>query len=378
MTLFRHLRFIAISLTAWLVLACSSTPTINTSELKSEVEHPEYAKYFEIEKRDSCTIIRIFNPWQANKIKQELQVSTLANEGNNSIQCPIQSTIPLSTSFYGFIEALNQLQTVVAVENKNFVFNQYLNQEIQQGRVIEVGQSGTISIERTIELHPNVVITSGSELLSPNLTKIVQAGIPVLQNMDWQEQHPLGKAEWIKVFGVLYHQEALADSVFNAVKNQYEALVSSMQHNSSSEKPSVLLGYNYQGTWYLPGGKSYVAQYLRDAGYNYQYNTDTTTGSLGISAELIYNNLKSADYWFHPGSCKTLNDLLMLDKRYRFMDAFSMRKVYNNTLRMNKAGGNDFWETSPCNPHLVLADLIKIAYPHLLPNHKLYFYQQLQ
>lgn len=367
----------------WIVSGCrpSDETKVVSANINSQVVKPKYAQFFEIEENSKNRKLRIFNPWKKGAVLQEIILGpedpTKKISGIH-VKTPVNSVIPMSTSFYGYMELLGKLETISAVENKDFVFNKLLLNRIAAGELPEIGQAGNISVERTVVLNPDVIIISGTEIMGPNLLKITEAGIPVLNNMDWQEQHPLGRAEWIKVFGVLLDQEQLADSLFNDIEQKYLALKTKVNNLLPSQKPDVLLGYNYQGTWFLPGGQSYVAQYLRDAGVNYQYNSDSSTGSLPLSCELVFNDFKGADYWLNPGACKNKTELKMLDKRYEKLTSFVTSNVYNNTRRSLPTGGNDFWESSPSHPHWVLADLVKIFHPALLPDHKLYFYQRLE
>jgi len=169
-----------------------------------------------------------------------------------------------------------------------------------------------------------------------------------------------------------------ADSIFGEIEHKYIALCDTLRNRLPEKKANVILGYNYQGTWFMPGGKSYVAQYLADAGAQYPFNTDTSSGSIPLSSELVFKQYSEYPVWLNPGSCRNKKDLLLLDSRYGRFSAFKKSAVYNNNRRSNVKGGNDFWETSPANPHLVLADLVYIFYPQILPDHQLYFYQPLK
>lgn len=363
-----------------LALSFGCKPSTQTESQRTATDSiqtltPKYARFFDVQIKKEGTLLRIFNPWKKGALLQEFLITKEGQKGQ--IQAPIKSLIPMSTSFYGYIEKFNALDKIIAIENKDFVYNPTLDGRIKSGELTEIGQSGNISIEKTVLLRPSVLVISGTELLGPNLLKIQQSGIPIVNNMDWQEQHPLGRAEWIKVFGILFDQEKLADSLFTEIEKRYNEVRDKVKQQIPTEKVDVVLGYNYQGTWFLPGGRSYVGQYLRDAGANYAFDKDTSTGSIPLASELAFNKFANARVWLNPGLCRTKQELLNLDRRYNKLGAYINSRVYNNNQRSNMAGGNDFWENSPSNPDIVLKDLVKIFYPELLPEHKLYFYQQL-
>jgi iron complex transport system substrate-binding protein len=67
-----------------------------------------------------------------------------------------------------------------------------------------------------------------------------------------------------------------------------------------------------------------------------------------------------------------------MDERYADFNAINSKQVYNHVARVNASGGSDYFESGIANPDVVLADLIRIFHPDLLPDHTLYYYKQLQ
>ena len=136
-------------------------------------------------------------------------------------------------------------------------------------------------------------------------------------------------------------------------------------------------GFNFKGTWYVPGCQSYLAQYLADAGAELLC-VGNSFGSIPSSFENIFERAATADYWLNVSqSWQNLQDVIREDSRYSDFKAVQKGNVYNNNARLNKNGGNDYWEGGISNPDLILADLINIFHSELLPNHQLFFYQKL-
>ena len=77
------------------------------------------------------------------------------------------------------------------------------------------------------------------------------------------------------------------------------------------------------------------------------------------------------------GFASDLDSLLAMDTRYAEFKAFAQGSVYNYNARVTDAGGSDYFESGVANPDIILKDLIRIFYPDLLPEHALYYYQQL-
>ena len=128
----------------------------------------------------------------------------------------------------------------------------------------------------------------------------------------------------------------------------------------------------------MPAGDSYVAKYLNDAGANYLWSDDNTSGSLPLSFEVVLERAANADYWLNfSQSWQSLQDLLNEDQRYTAFQAVKTGNLYNNDAQLNEYQGNDYWESGISNPDIVLSDLIKIFHPQILPKHQLVYYRKL-
>lgn len=92
--------------------------------------------------------------------------------------------------------------------------------------------------------------------------------------------------------------------------------------------------------------------------------------------EAVYEVGLRADIWINPGTAKTKEDILAKDPRFKDFKAFKTGRIYNNNRRMSPSGGNDFWESGVVHPERLLADLIHIFHPSVLPDHQLFYYQK--
>lgn len=240
-----------------------------------------------------------------------------------------------------------------------------------------MGDSTSVSVERLVELNPDLVTTYG--VGNPdidNYPKMLEVGLKVAINAEYIESSPLGRAEWLKFTALFFNREAKAEEVFGEIAQEYKAIAT--QAKSVKKRPTVFVGFNFKGTWYMPGGNSYVAKYLADAGADYLWKDDLSSGSLPLSFEQVYERAANADYWLNfSQSWKNLKDLLAEDNRYADFKAVKNGNLYNNNARLNAGDGNDYWESGISNPNVVLSDLIKIIQPEILPNHKLKYYRKL-
>lgn len=189
------------------------------------------------------------------------------------------------------------------------------------------------------------------------------------------EENPLGRAEWIKFMAAFFGKAAAADSIFNEIDSSYRALAALAA--GAARKPVVLVGAPFGGAWWVPGGHTYVARLLADAGAAYPWAGDTTRGSLNMDLEAVLAKAGGAEIWLNVWGWKDLADARAQDDRYALFRAFREGNVWNNDRIRCADGGRDFFETGTARPDWVLADLIAILHPELLPGHVMRWYRRL-
>ena len=239
-----------------------------------------------------------------------------------------------------------------------------------------MGKEENINTEVLLDLNPEMLV--GFSLNSNNkmFENIEKAGIPVLLNGDWLEETPLGRAEWLKFFGVLFNKEKLADSIFNAIAKDYNEAV--LLVKEAKTKPTILSGVQFKDVWNLPAGKSFVAKLFKDANTEYLWAESEGKGSLSLSFESVFEKGQKADLWISPGHYKSYTQLKEANQHYMQFDAFNNKQIYSFNNKMGENGGVLYYELAPIQPHIVLKDIIKIAHPEILPDYVPYFLEKLQ
>lgn len=180
----------------------------------------------------------------------------------------------------------------------------------------------------------------------------------------------------MKVMAAFVEMEAKAEVIFDDIAAKYQALAG--MTIGIKNKPVIFANAPFAGVWHIPGGRSYNAQAFKDAGADYLWADNPSPGGVPLDFEVILLKAANADMWINPSSYDSLQSLQALDERFTGFRAFRERNVFNNTVRVNKHGGNDIWERGIDRPHEVLADLIKIFHPELLPDHEFIYYEQLK
>ena len=358
----------------------TQVPT-QTAENTVKQTNVEDATGFSIENYTNYTLLKVTNPWPNAKKALRYAVVKKGKKLPPNIsydvlvQLPINKIMVTSTTHIPALESLNALDKLIGFPNTNFISSPKARQLIKEGHIHEIGKTEHINTEIVIGLQPDAIIAFGVDGSNKSFTTLKKTGIPILYNGDWLEKTALGKAEWIKFFGVLLNKEKQAITLFNTIKNNYNTAKQIVANVKN--KPTVLSGMMYKDTWYVPYGNSYSAQFIADAGGEYLWKNTKGSGSMGLNFETVLDTAQHADFWVSASGIETKKQLLSTNNHFNKFDAFKNNHIYfaNNK---GETGGLLFFELAPTRPDLVLKDFIKIFHPALLPEHKLYFYRQLK
>jgi iron complex transport system substrate-binding protein len=292
------------------------------------------------------------------------------------IRTPLTSIVCTSTSHIPLLDYLGETDKLVGFPSTDYISSEKMRRRVDTGQVKDLGVDNSINLEQLVMLKPGMLMGYTQSSDYGQFKKIEDLGVPVVINAEYLEKHPLGRAEWIKFMALFFNQEKRADSVFQVIEKSYldaKAVVDTVR-----TRPTVLSGVVYGDAWFLPGGQNYAARILNDAGCQYLWAADSSTGALKLSFEHVYEKAHDADFWIGVGSYNTLPALRAADHRYAQFKPVTTRQVYTYDARKGARGGSEFLELGYLRPDLILRDLVKITHPTLLPDHTLYFYAPLQ
>lgn len=350
---------------------------------ESKVENSvRYAKGLEIYKHENFSIVKVSNPWPNAKeaftyILHKKGVTIPDSLRNfTQIQVPIKSIVVTSTTHIPSLEMLGVENTLLGFPNTNYISSEKTRALIDAKKVKEIGLNQNLNTEVLIDLHPEVIVGYSIDDNNKDYSNLQKSGLKVVFNGDWTEQSPLGKAEWIKFFGALYDLDEKANSEFEKVEKEYKNALALA--NTTKSFPTVFSGAIYQDQWYLPGGKSWGALFLKDAGAKYLWDETSETGSLSLSFETVLEKAENADFWIGPAQFNSLKEMAEANPNYKYFKAFKNKKVYSFSNKKGKTGGVLYYELAPNRPDLILKDLIKIMHPEVLKDHELVFFEKLK
>ena len=215
-------------------------------------------------------------------------------------------------------------------------------------------------MERIIDLHPDAILLSPFEN-SGGYGRIEKLDIPIIECADYMETSALGRAEWMRFYGLLFGVAPQADNLFAEVDSCYQRL--KMRAQLSSTSFSVVSELKSGSAWYVPGGRSTIGRLFQDACGRYAFADDTHSGSVPLAFETVFDKAGDADVWlvkYNRDRDMSYADLEADYIGYTGFKAFKTRNVYGcNTAKV------PFYEETPFRPDYLLSDLIQILHPEI-------------
>ena len=337
-----------------------------------------YAEQIQIDSCDGYWSVRVRNPWDTAKI---LHTYILVEQGRELpdnlpsgtlVRTPLRKSLIYSSVHCSLLVELDALDCIGGVCDLQYIYHPAVRTRCAEGRIVDAGNAISPDLEKVIDLHPDAVLLSPFEN-SGGYGRIEKLGIPIIECADYMETSPLGRAEWMRFFGLLFGRKQQADSLFAEVEKRYASLKSLV--DTVSVRPTVLSELRNGSAWYTPGGHSTIGRLYADAGAAYVWADDTRSGSVPLSFETVFDRGRNADFWlfkYNETVDKTLSSLRAEYAPYAGFRAFQTGRVFAcNT------GKVPFYEETPFRPDWLLKDLILVFHPECLPGETARYFKQL-
>ena len=235
--------------------------------------------------------------------------------------------------------------------------------------IVDCGSSMAPDIERIIALKPEAILLSPFEN-SGGYGKLDKLHVPIIEAADYMESSPLGRAEWMKFYGMLFGNEEgksngisgscepKADSLFAKIEKEYLKLKA--EAAGYPKGLSILTERKTGNVWYVPGGQSTIGILLKDANARYIFEDDEHSGSMAMSPEQILAKGKQVDVWafkYFGGAPLSQAQLLQEYDGYKALAAFSRGNIYQvDTSTV------PYFELTSFHPELLLREFIILAH----------------
>ncbi len=334
-----------------------------------------YAKGFSVHHFPGYTEVEVHDPWDSTKLLQRYLLID-RNEPipadlpkGTVVRVPIQNIAVYTSVHAAMLDQLGVSGDVIAVCEPRYMDTPAIQTGLQNGSIVDLGEATSPKVELMIDNGVEIVLASPFQ--NSSYGPVEKIGIPIIQAADYMESLPLGRTEWIRFYGLLTGKEALADSIFYQTEHRYNELKSLI--TPDLKRPTVFSEKKYGGSWYVPGGESYVANLYQDAGADYLFSDLAGSGSIPLAFETVFDQGIHADIWllkYNQAAEMNYSDLKTEYSPYANFDAFKNGQIYTcNT------GIVPFYEEFPLHPDYLLEDMIWIFHPELLPGYAPRYYR---
>ena len=393
------------ALVVLLVVACQGGKT--ASGEGGDTLQMKYAELLTIVKHNdgAYTEAIIENPWKKGTTLHKYILVPKGNEGDETVarlkddirenatlqmgshcdivRTPLESNVVFTAPHCQLMYELGCKNAITGVCDKDYINIPDIKERVKlsDGKastsdtdkvIMDCGSSMQPDIERIIALKPEGLLISPFEN-SGGYGKLDKLHIPIIETADYMETSPLGRAEWMKFYGLLFKSEERSDSLFSSIEKEYLALKA--EAAKLPQGLSILTERKMGSVWYVPGGKSTMGILLKDANAKYIFADDTHSGSLAYGPERILSKGTQIDVWafkYFGGKALSKNDLLAEYEGYKVLKAFNSNSIYQVDTSTQP-----YFELTSFHPEILLREFIILAHPKATQFGKLRFYQHL-
>ncbi len=325
-----------------------------------------YAENIVMVAHEGYTTVELRDPWNKGKA---LHTYVLVPEGTEPpgglprgtvVRTPVRRAVVATSVHCGLAIALGKGDRIRGVCDLGYINIPYIREGHDAGRIADCGNGTTPSLERIIEIDADALLISPFQN-SGGYGRLAAWGRPIIETADYMETSPLGRAEWMRFYGLLLGAEEEADSMFRAVERRYAELRDMAM--GSSTRQSVIFDRMNGPVWYVPGGRSTIGRMVEDSNSSYAYSTNGDSGSLPLPFESVLERAGQSDVWlfrYNSPRAITYRELLAEHPGYSQLKAFRQRRAYGCNTRLGT-----FYEDTPFHPDTLLRDLVIITHPDL-------------
>lgn len=374
-----YVRFLILMTTVAFLAGCKGSHASSENARENEGVL-EYSELLSIAEHPGFTEVTVRNPWDSvTNLHKYILVDRGAKLPGNLpegtvVRVPLANSLIYSTVHCGLVEELGAVEAIGGVCNADYVKSRKLRERIDAGTVVDCGSGQTPNLERIIKLRPDAILLSPYEN-NDRYSKVGDLGIPIIECADYMETSALGRAEWMKFYGLLFGKSSEAENMFGKTVGEYNRIKDLA--NATAERPSVLVDQRYGQVWNVPGGESTIGRLIEDAGGRNPFSGFKKSGSVALAPEKVLAMAHDADVWFvryNQPQEKPLSELSSDAPVNSRFAAFKSGNVYGCNTRFV-----DFYEETPFHPDRLLRDFALVLHPELEnPGDTLRYYHKMK
>ncbi len=328
-----------------------------------------YARGLTVVEHDDYTYVELKNPWKADAVLHRYVLvprNASLPDGlpdGTVVRTPLSRSIVFTTVHCAMLQMLGKEASIAGIADLKYIKLPYVHQQIAKGRIADVGDGLSPVVEKIIDIRPDALLLSPFEN-SGGYGRLEAIDIPIIECAEYMEATPLGRAEWLRFYGLLFGCRKQADSLFAVVDSSYNSLKALAGSGAAAGKGKKVLVDKITGSvWYVPGGRSTIGQMLSDAGADYPWADDSHNGSVALPFEVVLERAGQSDIWLFRYSGKhdiTLRELLTEHHGYGQLQPVRTGACYGCNVETSL-----FYEESPFRPDYLLTDFLNIIHPEI-------------
>ncbi|WP_099464522.1 MULTISPECIES: ABC transporter substrate-binding protein [Parabacteroides] len=369
-------QIISLLFVLWAAVSCTQ-PKKQTDNTLVSVDKIQYSQGYTIERYDDYIVTELRDPWDTTRILQRYLLVDRNKDipggmpKGTIVRIPLKNIVVYNSVHSSIVELLDAAENIVGACESRYMDTPVIRERLDKGVIADLGEATAPNIEKMVDVGSEVILAS--PFRNSGYGPAEKLGIPIIECADYMESTPLGRAEWLHLYGLLLGREELADSLFRATESNYltlSKLAEGVQH-----RPTVFSEKRFGSTWHIPGGASYMAHFFKDAGADYMFTDLPGAGSTPLAFETVLDKAIHADIWlikYNQPDDLTYAGLRAEYTPYENFDAFKKKNIYAcNT------GSVPYYEEFPMHPDYLLKDLVWIFHPELLPDYTPRYYKKL-
>lgn len=372
----KNIVFILLSV---LITLCACQGNSTDTSYSGDTLELKYAKQLQIIKCTNYTVVTLKDPWNEGKIlhtyilvPSDKSIPTNIPQGT-IVRTPLKRAVITTSVHCGLIISFGKGENIKGICDIKYINLPWIQERHKKGKIADCGNGITPTLEKIIEINADAILISPFQN-SGGYGRLNEWEKPIIETADYMETTALGRAEWMKFYGMLFGAEKQADSIFNDVETKYKRLKQIAK--ASNTRHSVIIDKINSSVWYVPGGKSTIGQIIADANAKYPFSEDNSSGSLPLPFEIVLEKASNSDIWlirYNSPQNATYKSLLSENSGYSQFKAFKNKMIYGcNTY------SNTFYEDTPFHPDLLLRDIIIITHPEITELGKAKYFEQIK
>ncbi len=307
----------------------------------------EYAKCFKVYKYEGgYEAIRVDDGNDYLLIPEGGEIPKNLPSNCTILQQPLDDVYLVATSVMSMVDEIGAMDSIRLAGTK--VDGWYVQSAIDRmnnGTILYAGKYSAPDYETLVAEKCDLSIQSTMILHTPEVQeKLEEMGIPVFIERAFYEEHPLGRTEWIKLYGELFGKQEEAAAAFEKQKQYLDEL----EDFKNTGKTVAFFYVNQNGTVVTRKTADYIPAMIELAGGKYVFENltnDSASSGVNLTMEEFYATAKDADYIIYNATIddplKSVDDLLQKSSLFADFKAVKNGNVWSTDKYLYQAANEN-------------------------------------